>query len=760
MIDSTSPYRVGLRAGVASGLAAAALLAVADVAQAASGSQGLGFALPVLALWLGCGVVVGVGLGLVAGAVAATWGAGAVRRGLGALQTDAALDRAVAAGILAGFATLALLALAIARLALALVAGVERQQVGALLVGACSAVAIPLFALVAIVLSRATRHVVAAVPRTARIPRTLMLLAIAIVGGAAAVLGFIFLRLDWRVLGLGSLLALAALPVLALSLFWLGTGIVGKGVARLPGARHLLPVGVILTVLLPLATLRGVPSRNVQIAVTDHSLLGSRLIPRLGRFFDRDRDGFSTFFGGIDCDDTSAAVNPGAREVPGNGIDDDCSRGDRAVEGHDAGAEPAPPGGERLVNFDGNVLFIMIDTLRADRLGVAGYRRDGTSLTPRLDQLAATSTWFSRTYAQAPNTPRSLPSLFAARYPSQIAMAPQGDKNYPTVSDANVLLFEKLTEAGLHTVGITSHFYFCDEARQPGLCAGFKKPKNSQITQGAIEWDNQGVVDVAPSNKDVAAPRIVPRAVSRMAELAARSQRFAMFVHLFEPHSTYVEHEGWPVTERETAGLVQKYDYEIAFTDRWVGDLLDGLKAAKLDDKTLVVVVSDHGEAFGQHHFAGQRMFFHGQTLYDELIRVPLLIHVPGSAPRQHDGVVETIDVAPTILDVLGIARPSSWTGRSLAPVLAGQSLAEKPAFAELLAVPAWNHQARAMVTGDGKWKLFHRIGDGRFELYNLADDPGETRDRYAAEPELARKLTDQLLDWAEAESGQTAASP
>ncbi len=94
------------------------------------------------------------------------------------------------------------------------------------------------------------------------------------------------------------------------------------------------------------------------------------------------------------------------------------------------------------------------------------------------------------------------------------------------------------------------------------------------------------------------------------------------------------------------AGLAEKYDYEIAYVDGFVGRLLDAVDKNGLKDKTMVVVVSDHGEAFGVHRFAGQTMFFHGQTLYDELLRVPMLIRVPGVKPAVVDTPVMLVDLA------------------------------------------------------------------------------------------------------------------
>jgi len=378
----------------------------------------------------------------------------------------------------------------------------------------------------------------------------------------------------------------------------------------------------------------------------------------------------------------------------------------------------------------------MIDTLRTDRLGAAGYRRDGASMTPRIDAFLAESTWFRRAYAQANNTPRSMPSFMASRYPSLVKVDKLHSK-YPRVDDANVMLFEQLQAAGLTTLGVASHFYFRDERN---------------FTQGFTSFDNDGALDIGPSNKDVASPRIVPRAVAKLAELGTSKQRFAMFVHLFEPHSSFVEHEGFPpVTETGTKAHAHRYDYELAFVDGWVGQLLDGLAAAGLDQDTVVVLMSDHGEAFGEHNFGGQSMF-HGTNLYDEQLRVPFAFRVPGAAPRAVDDVVQLIDLAPTVAELAGAKPDASWLGRSLVPAIQGGALPPKPAFAELLAYPGWEQDLKMAVSADGAWKLINVLSQRRMELYDLAGDPGEQRDRWndasaAAAKEQMQKL---LLDWVE----------
>jgi arylsulfatase A-like enzyme len=378
-----------------------------------------------------------------------------------------------------------------------------------------------------------------------------------------------------------------------------------------------------------------------------------------------------------------------------------------------------------------SLLIIMIDTLRADRLGAAGYRRNDRSLTPRLDAFAAQAVRFSRAYAHAPNTPRSHPALMASRYPSQIAYH-KTFHNFPAVLDDNVLLFEVLRDAGLHTAHVSSSFYF---APQRG------------VGQGITDYDNTDARSIKDGNFDFAAPRIVPRVIERLERYARDRTRFAMFVHLFEPHSAYLDHPEYPVTTTGVPGLVERYDYEIAVVDAWVGRIFDALAANELDDNTIVVVLSDHGEAFGDHGVAGQRAFFHGQTLYDEILRVPLLVRAPGMAATVRDDLVGLVDVAPTLLDLLGVEPPASFLGRSLAPALRGEPLPPRPLYAELLPTPGWEPPARALVTGDGREKIIVSESNG-LEVFDLAADPDERINLARRDRALAERLRAELDRW------------
>ncbi len=350
-------------------------------------------------------------------------------------------------------------------------------------------------------------------------------------------------------------------------------------------------------------------------------------------------------------------------------------------------------------------------------------------MTPNLDRFATTATRFTHAYAHAANTPRSVPAILTSRLPSQIHFH-KTFHNFPAVLDDNVTLFEVLADGGLHTISETSHFYF--------------EPRRG-IGQGFAEYDNHGALDLAGSNLDHAAPRIVPRAIERIRTLAASQTRFALFVHLFEPHSTYIEHAEHPVTQTGEAGLVARYDYEIADVDAWAGQLIDALDQTKLAANTIVIVLSDHGEAFGAHRVDGQRAFFHGQTLYDEILRVPLLVRVPGMHPSVRDEVVGLIDVAPTVVEAAGLPSVPTFTGRSLLPLMRGASLPPRDVRAEIVPTPDLNDTIRALVTGDGKEKILVSAATSTVEIYDLATDPEERKNLAAKNNARTMKLRARL---------------
>lgn len=739
MSDGTPPpYRSGLATGAGVVLIAGLILAIADVLHTG------GAALAVLGLWSLLTLPVAIGAGLVLAAGNATWGAGWLRGLFRRLREDAALDRTIASVLIAAAVVGGALAIVVSKLAIGLVADVQRKNVGALLLGVVVVAIVPVLALAALPLHRAARRVTAVIPAIGPLSRVIVLLVAAVSVAVAAGLFVIFKRLDYQALNLGSLFAPALMPVIAIVIAIVAYGPLAKVRERVPMRGAAAAVGVAIAVLLPVIGLRGKPSSATVARVTERSYVGGRLIPVLRKVFDHDHDGYSAFFGGPDCDDHNAAIHPDAKDIPDNGIDENCVGGDAHAQATpvevDHGTTPKP-----TINAGQNVLVIFVDTLRFDHLGFAGYQRDGKSLTPRIDAFAKQSVVFNHAYSQAPNTPRSVPSFLTSRYPSQLLLD-KVFKNYSTLLDDNDTLFEALKPAGFTTLGESSHFVFCDDT-----CDGVKntdgKPMRLHFTQGADAWDNAEAKTIPESNHDIAGPRIAKKTLAKLDELGGNKKKFAMIVHLFEPHSTYMEHDGYPITTHGTASLVQKYDYEIAFEDGIVGQILDELDKTGLAQNTTVILISDHGEGFGVH--PGEAGFFHGMTLYNEVLHVPFIVRVPGGKSCTVDDVVQLVDLAPTIAGMFGVQAPTTWQGRSLVPALACEKLPPKAAFAEMLPAPEWDHAGKSMITADGKKHVYWKTSDNQWEIYDLDKDPDERNNIANSDPD-AKQLEQELAAWIE----------
>lgn len=349
------------------------------------------------------------------------------------------------------------------------------------------------------------------------------------------------------------------------------------------------------------------------------------------------------------------------------------------------------------------VILVTIDTLRADRVGVYGYAR---ARTPVIDALARRGTRFDRAYASAPITLTSHASLLTGRYPQGHGARHNGLR----VNDDVPLLAEAFAKGGLSTGAFVAAFPL---DRRFGLQRGFQ-------TYGDRMPRSAGVVE-----NERAGSEVVDEAVAWLR--AQESSRFFLWVHLFEPHAPYGA--TWDTRPVET-----RYDDEVAEADRQVGRLLDAL--GDDEDRTVVAVAADHGEAFGEHGEVAHSIF-----VYDTTLRVPLVLAGPGIDTRVVDSPVSLVDVAPTLARLAGLATFDA-DGVDLSGALRGAAVPARALYAESFApLLDFGWSPLRSVRQDG-WKV---IDAPRPELYQVSTDPEETRDLALSAPTRTTALRERV---------------
>lgn len=421
--------------------------------------------------------------------------------------------------------------------------------------------------------------------------------------------------------------------------------------------------------------------------------------------------------------------------------------------------DPPPP--PRPLSYrDHNLVFVSFDALQAGHVGALGNPRN---VTPALDAMARDGILFRQARAVAPWTVPSSMTWFTGVYPSEHRMT-----NKFAVYNAREKKTANLKELAPHLVTLA------DVLRRNGYATG-GFTGNAGVS-GGFGYDQGFDVYFFEPGHFGGFDRSVPEALKWLR--ANKDRKFFLFLHGYDVHGQNTPTGGFDYRfvekgyDRRYTGSEQEqellreeglekgklnlrdadirfwravYDEKIARADERFKQFLADFDALGVTGKTLFVLTSDHGTEFCEHG-----RFDHGFTLYDEMVRVPLVVKLPdrAAAGTAIDARVSSVDVMPTILDLLDVSMPPAFAaqvrGRSLVPAVRGEALSPRDVFSET-DYRAYTYK-RSVVGPDG-WKLIYTLETKARELYDLSADPAETRNRAADEPQRADELQRRLFE-------------
>jgi arylsulfatase A-like enzyme len=344
-------------------------------------------------------------------------------------------------------------------------------------------------------------------------------------------------------------------------------------------------------------------------------------------------------------------------------------------------AGPANKKGRAFSLAGRDLILVTIDAVRADHVGAYGYARP---TTPHIDALARTGVRFEHAYAATAHTSYSITSLMTGKY-----MRPLLQQGAGLDSDTWATLLQRyaIRTAAFYPPAV----FFIDPAR-------FETFKRSYL---GFEYRKVEFLEGPARAEQVRA----------YLELQSTEQRLFVWVHLFSPHEPYEKHEGFDFGDRD----IDRYDSEIAYADDAVGRIVADVR--RLRPQAVLVVSSDHGEEFGDH---GGR--YHGTTVFEEQVRVPLVVHAPDLfEPHVVREPVQTIDLLPSVLAALDVPQPPRIRGRDLGGLLTG-----KQAEGFGLALAETEEQ---LLLAEGPFRLLCSRQLGACKLFDVATDPTQQRD-------------------------------
>ncbi|MFL2935359.1 MAG: sulfatase [Myxococcota bacterium] len=386
---------------------------------------------------------------------------------------------------------------------------------------------------------------------------------------------------------------------------------------------------------------------------------------------------------------------------------------------------------------DLNVLFILVDTLRADRLSSYGYERE---TSPVMDYLAGTGLRFQNHRAQSSWTKTSMASLWTGLYPIRTDVLQHNDA---LIDDAK-LPAEVFRDAGYVTAGIWRNGWV---APNFGFSQGFDvylTPALKQAPAVLRKEANAGRIDGTDIDLVFAATEFIR---------TYQDEKWFLYLHLMDVHQ-YISTEETAIFGNTYSDA---YDNSILWTDSQLGVVLSELYRLGLEDRTVVVLVSDHGEAFGEHGSEG-----HGRDVYQEVVGTPFIISLPFKLDPA--GLIsantENVDVWPTLFEMLGLpAGIQEADGISRVPLLLGDKTPPSEDLGFAMLDRNWGRVGEGldlvMAVREGPLRLVHNPNDPKKDqLYNIQLDPMEQRNLAAEQP----KSMEQMTRLAEEHKNQTPA--
>ncbi len=547
-------------------------------------------------------------------------------------------------------------------------------------------------------------------------------LTLAIAAAVAVAIAALVVILTWDILGF-------AVPWRApiLLLFWAATLIAWFTLKkRIPKKRLLsgiMKTAGILMFIAGILTARFLPVSMTSTNTLLEQATGpvSILHDLTSSVFDRDADGSLHFLGQGDCAPDDPSIHPQARDLPNDGIDQDCNGFDRVFSATVSKGRFDYPSNPPAAHMP--LILVTIDTVGSPHLDLHGYER---KTMPRLTAHARSAAVFNWAFSEGPSTRLTFPSMMTGKYCTEVKRRVSKRSTTPWhVSNrtiANVLL-----EAGYETEAIAPDVYFSKRIRW--LYRGFQKTDTSAAEQKIRHGTGAFVTDAA---------------LARLDHLASK-ERFFLWVHYTDAHATrgkYILPEG--IDPFPGGRKTDKYDRCLQILDEHVDRLLNGIKNRLGDIPHVVLLTADHGESFDWKH---PKKGHHGWDLSTSVTHVPMIVWSPYSSGRRIDRLTSTLNIAPTFFNMVGIEK-ADVSGDSMLPSIQGAPDSNRPIMQQMFLPEDIGRGKNPLrrVSVRLKDHVLHSVRS-RLSLYNFKEDPSEKIDLIAMEPGLAGDMKDLMAD-------------